>query len=405
MSHEASTRVAAGQTEVPAGALRIAHVLPAFQIGGQERVALDLARTHRARGHHVVAFSIDERDGSMIEPFRAAGVAPTVVQKRYGVDSGLVLRLAAHFSRERVDVVHAHNPMAMMYAGPAGKLARAVVVCTKHGENLEAQRRRLVLRRLLGVFTDAYVAVSPQTAASARASRDVAEWKLRVIPNGIDVERFAAAAVERGAVRRELGIPDAAWVVGTVGRLAPEKNHVLLVQALASVLGPSLRLVVVGDGREAGAIARAAADAGATPWVHLPGARSDVPRLLGALDAFALPSLTEGLPLSVLEAMAAGLPVVASAVGGVPDVISNGEDGWLVPPRDAAALRERLLALRADPEAARALGSRAAASARRHHSIEAMSDAYLRLYRVLLGEERGSEPVPARSASGEGSCR
>jgi glycosyltransferase involved in cell wall biosynthesis len=366
--------------------LRIAHVLPSFEIGGQERVALDLARTHRARGHHVIAFSIARGpEGPLGAEFRAAGVETRTVAKGWRVDALLVLRLAAHFRRARIDVVQTHNPMALVYGAPAGKLAGAAVVHTKHGENLEVHARRLVLRRAAAAFADAFVAVSPTTAGAARATRDVALRKLRVIPNGIDVARFQADPEARGAVRRELGIPEDAWVVGTVGRLVHEKNQVLLVRALGGVLGERRRLVLVGDGPEASAIVRAGEEVGATPWMHLTGARSDVPRLLKAFDVFALPSRSEGLPLVILEAMATGLAIVASSVGGLPDVIADGDTGILVTSGDPAPLRACLLALAEDPGRVRELGSRARQAAHARHSLERMSDAYLELYEELRG--------------------
>lgn len=384
--------------------LRIAHILPSFHIGGQERVALDLASSHRAQGHHVLAFAIDPPEGApLADAFRAAGVVPGVVPKRRGFDLTQIVRLSKVFSRERIDVVHTHNPLALTYGAPAGKLAGAVVVHTKHGENLEAagMPRRLLVRRIAARFADAFVAVSPMTAAAARKTRDVSERKLRVIANGIDVHRFAGGPEARAAARRELGIPDGARVIGTVGRVAPEKNQVILVRALAADLGEALHLVVIGDGPETPALGRAVAEAGAGPFVHLPGARSDVHRLLPALDVFALPSLTEGLPLSILEAMAAGLPVVASSVGGLPDVVGEGETGYLVPPGDAAALREKLVALARDPAAAAAMGARARALAVARHSLEAVSDAYMQLYLQLLGN-RALGVARAQAAGGGG---
>lgn len=366
--------------------LRIAHVLPSFQMGGQERVALDLARTQRREGHHVVAFALDPRaggEGALAPAFRAADVEARTVAKGRGFRPDLVLRLAVHLARGRFDVVHTHNPLPLTYAAPAGKLAGAVVVHTKHGENPD-RSRRVLLRRAAALFADAFVAVSPTTADAALDTRDVDATKLRVIPNGIDVARFGRDPDARRRVRRELRIPDDAWVVGTVGRLASEKNQVLLVRALAPSLWERARLVIVGDGPEARALETAVAQAGAGRWVHLTGARADVARLLEAFDVFALPSLSEGLPLVILEAMATGLPVVASAVGGLPDVVAPGETGYLVPSGDERALREHLLALAADPRRAQAMGARARELAAAHHSLERMSGEYMELYTELL---------------------
>jgi len=367
--------------------LRIAHVLPSFAIGGQERVALDLARTYVGEGHRVCAFSLDaEQEGPLGDAFRAAGVDTWVVPKKGpSVDPSLPFRLARRLSSERIQVVHTHNPMALTYGALAGKLVGAVVVHTKHGENLEQHGRRVLVRRALSAFADAFVAVSEQTAAAARASRDVREGKLRVIPNGIDLSSFGdPEGLARASARRELGIPSDAWVVGSVGRLAPEKNHALLVRALAPMLGQAARLVIVGEGPERAAIELAVRETGSARWVHLVGARSDVPRLLSAFDAFALPSISEGLPLVLLEAMAAGLPIVASSVGGIPDVVQDGVTGLLVPPADGERLHGRLAVLRDDAALARRLGLRAREIALQRYSMRSMSDAYLDLYRSLL---------------------
>ena len=386
--------------------LRIAHVLPSFEIGGQERVALDVARAHRAAGHRVLACTfLRGGEGPLAPAFREAGVETRLVPKGPRLDPLLPVRFAALFAREGIDVVHTHNPLALVYGAPAGRLAGAVVVHTKHGENREEQGRRLVLRRAVASLADAFVAVSAATAEAARATRDVAEGKLRVIPNGIDVARFSPGRGARAAVRAELGIPGDAWVVGTVGRIAPGKNQALLVRVLAGSLGPGARLLVVGDGPDAGALREAAAAAGVARWTHVTGARADVPRLLEALDVFALPSLSEGLPLVVLEAMATALPVVASAVGGLPVVVAEGETGHLVPPGDAAALGARLAALAAEPGRARALGACGREVVVARYSLERMSAAYLELYDELLrrrGRRTADVPAPRPKARAEG---
>jgi glycosyltransferase involved in cell wall biosynthesis len=175
--------------------------------------------------------------------------------------------------------------------------------------------------------------------------------------------------------------------VGSVGRFAPEKDYPFLVRAAAPLLGPDARLLLVGDG-DAMSMVRAEVKAQKVePFVVLPGRRADVPRLLGALDAFVLSSRMEGMPLVVLEAMAAGVPVVATAVGGLPGVIAEGETGFLVPSGDEAALRARLVALRGDPARARAVAERGRAQVRERHSRETMVRRYLQLYSDLRAGE------------------
>jgi glycosyltransferase involved in cell wall biosynthesis len=272
--------------------------------------------------------------------------------------------------------------MPLIYAAAAARAAGAHVVHTRHGPG-RGSRGEQWLRRGASLFVDAYVAVSPELAELVRELGDCNPAKLTVIDNGIDLARYASAPDERPAARQALGIPADAWVVGSVGRLAKEKDFPLLVRAMAPLLGPGARLAIVGDGGEAGAIRAAVAATGQEPFVLLPGARDDVPRWLAALDVFALSSRMEGLPLAVLEAMAAGLPVVAPAIGGLPGVIEDGVTGFLVPAGDEGALRSRLAALRADPATARRVAARGRARVRERYSREAMVRKYLELYATL----------------------
>jgi glycosyltransferase involved in cell wall biosynthesis len=167
-------------------------------------------------------------------------------------------------------------------------------------------------------------------------------------------------------------------VAGTVGRMAPVKTHAALVRAVAPLLDEDARLVIAGDGSEAERTRALAVELGVAPWCHLLGAQDDVPAVLAALDVFVLSSHVEGLPLVLLEAMAAGLPVVSTAVGGIPEALNG--SGTLVPAGDETALREALANVRANSPAARELGLRGQARVREHHSHARMTDAYLRLY-------------------------
>ncbi|HEY7371462.1 MAG TPA: glycosyltransferase [Polyangia bacterium] len=358
----------------------VAHVLSSLQIGGGEKMALELAAGQLGEGNDVMVVSLaPPPDGPLADAFRARGIDVQRVAKRPGFDVTMPLRLSALFRRRRVGVVHTHNRQPLIYGAAAGKLAGAKVVHTRHGPGRGTPRERL-LRRGAGYLVDAYVAVSPELAALARELGDCDDGKLKVIENGIDLGTFGGAAGERDAVRAELGIPRDAWVVGSVGRLAREKDYPLLVRAAAPLLGPEGRLVLVGDGAEAAAI-RAEIDArGVAAFASLAGVRHDVARCLAAMDAFALSSRLEGLPLCALEAMAAGLPVVATRVGGLPGLIEDGATGLLVPPGDEQAMGRALASLRADPARARAIGERGRAHVRRLYAKDAMVRRYLDLY-------------------------
>lgn len=384
--------------------IAVAHVLSSFGIGGQERVALDLAATQRSAGCRVLAISLAPGpEGPLAADFRERGAAVETVAKGDRFDTTLPLRLAALFVREAVELVHTHNPQALIYGALAGRLARCAVVHTKHGANPD-RARRLWMRRAAAALADAYVAVSETTAEAARKHRDCAPGKLRVIPNGIDLRAFRPDPAARATVRAELGIPEGAWVVGTAARLAPEKGQTLLVRAMLPLLGEGLRLVIAGDGPEAGALRALAESSPNGRFVHLLGLRRDVPRLLAAFDVFALSSITEGLPLAVPEAMAAGLAVVSTAVGGIPDVIENEVTGFLVPPGDEAALRERMAALAANRPIALACGLRARETALARYGADRMARDYLTLYGEVLARRRGPAALaaPGRDRAGLG---
>lgn len=350
-------------------------------MGGAERVAMDLATVQKDMGHRVLVVSLaGGAEGPLGASFRERGIAVHTLPKRPGIDLTLPPRAAGLFRRERVNVVHTHNPQPLIYTAAAGRAVGAAVIHTKHGEGHMGSRGEKLLRRLASPLAHAFVAVSEETAAQARAQRDCPPGRLRVIPNGILLDRFRPDPARRREVRDELGIPPGAFVVGAVGRVDRNKNHPALVRAMAPLLSHDTRLVVVGDGPDMDALQGAVAALPAPAWVHLLGRRMDVPRLLTAFDVFALPSLSEGLPLVIPEAMACALPVVSAAVGGIPAVVGDGQTGYLVPAGDEAALRDRLAALVADPAHAVALGRAGRARALIEHSAERMTRQYLALY-------------------------
>lgn len=339
---------------------------------------LDLARGLRRRGHRVTVMSL-AHGGALTKAF---GTIPLVsIERHGGIEPSLTWRIADTLRRLRIDVVHTHNPVALTYAAPAARWARVRrLVHTKHGANPPRSRAELLGRRTLLRLCDAYVAVSEPTAAMARDLDRVPERLLRVIPNGIDTEAFAHDPIMRVAIRKEFGIPGSALVIGTVGRLAVEKAHRFLVEAIRPVLGPSVHLVIVGEGPERAAI-EDAVPAHLRRFVHLPGAREDIPALLSSFDVFVLSSSTEGLPLVVPEAMAAGLPVVSTNVGGLSTVVRQNETGRLVPFGDVSSMRRNIVELLRNDAMRAAYGRAAVAEARERFSLQRVLSAYEELYR------------------------
>lgn len=363
------------------GAETVAHLLSSFGMGGQERVAADLAAGQIAAGWRVLAVSLaDDAGAPLAAELAACGAEVHAVPKRDGFDLTLTARLAWLLSRARVGVVHSHNPQPLIYGAPAARLARARAIHTKHGAN-PLDGRQLALLRAAARLTHAYVAVSSVTAEVARARREAPAARLHTIENGIDLARFGPDPAARAAVRKSLGVPDGAWLIGTVGRLAPEKDQRLLLDALAPRLGAGLQLVLIGDGPEAGSLRARAGQIAGGRFVHFAGARADVPRWLAALDCFALSSRSEGLPLVLPEAMASALPIVSTRVGGIGEVVEEGATGFLVAAGDAAGLGERLGALAAERGMAARFGERARRIALERYSAERMVAEYFALYR------------------------
>jgi len=363
------------------GPLSIVHVLGSLHVGGGERIALLLGQRQVSEGHRVAVVSLEQPPGGgLFVEFTRAGIAVHTVPKGPGFDATLYPRLYQTFRQLRPDVVHTHNPPPQIYAIAPAKAAGARVVHTKHGPHPDAWHR-LWLRRAGAALADSFVVISPMTAEFARQLRESAESKMRIVQNGTDLTRFVPDAAARQATRQRLGIPHDAVLVGTVGRMAKVKNHALLVRAVAPLLAPSLHLAIAGGGAEAAATAALVEELRVSAFVHLVGEISHIPEFLAGLDVFALSSDTEGLPLSLAEAMGVGLPVVSTAVGGVPLVVVSGETGLLVPKGDESALRAALDQLASSAERRATLGARGRVIAAERYSAERMAREYMALYR------------------------
>lgn len=362
--------------------MHIVHVLSNLGLGGQERVAFDLAVGQSALGHRVTTVALEE--GPLLSEYHSRDLDVRIEPKRpTGFDFALARRFGKWFRKEGIDLVHTHNPLPLYYAGVPAKVARCKLVHTKHGIN-PARGRQQWMRRAAGLCADSYVAVSQSTAEVARREFECLPRRLRVIRNGTDLSRFAPDEAVGHEIREELGIAHDAFVVGTVGRIYPEKAHPFLLDSLESVLSDSFHVIIVGDGPRASELREKVAGLSRPESVHLLGLRRDIPRLLCAVDVFALPSLYEGLPIVLPEAMAAGLPVVATAVGGVPSVVAEGESGFLVSSGDGEALLNRIVQLEREPLLRKSMGDRAQKLAHQYYSSDRMVRDYLDLYETVL---------------------
>lgn len=327
------------------------------------------------------------------QPLHAAAVAAgqdaVLLPCRGRIDMRTVAALQAELQVRGADVLHVHDYKSAFYGWLASRRRPVRLVATLHGwvDTTRALRLYNSLELALLRRFDALVAVSDvQRRRLVAAGVDAA--RVHCIDNGIDLHGGdAEAATDPAALRAELGLPASGTVFGAIGRLSPEKNIGQLLHAFVAVAGadPQARLLVVGDGPDRHELEALAAGLALSDRVLFTGVRSDVDRLWPLLHALVLPSLSEGMPLVVLEAMARGVPVIASAVGDVPRLLAHGSLGRVLPVDDVAALREALLEALARPPAR---DDQAMAHVREHHSSDAMARRYVGLYDTLQERPR-----------------
>jgi glycosyltransferase involved in cell wall biosynthesis len=358
----------------------IALMLESDGPGGAEQMLLHLAEELRRRGHEVVPVGPAAGCGWLASEFRHRGFDPATFRLRRAIDPACVAGLAETFRARGVDLAHSHEFTMAVYGAAAARRTGIPHLITMHGgRGGSARWRRRVALRWAFRASGAVVAVSDSTRVDLQRSLGTSR-RIEVVANGVPRRDG-----NRDRLRQELGIGDREILVAAVGNLYPVKGHEVLLRALAKVeADPPWRLAIAGRGEEEERL-RALADAsGCADRVHLLGYRADIPDILAAADVFAMPSLSEGLPLAVIEAMFAARAIVASNVGGIPDAMEDGSEGLLVPPGDVIALGAALQRLVASPSLRASLGASARRRAESEFTTARMADQYEDLYRSLL---------------------
>ncbi len=336
-----------------------------------------------ARFERFLCASRSGEDETLEQELEEAGV------RTFALDRGSAANLVAwraltrFVKKQRIDVIHAHKFGSNVWGSLLGTLTRVpVVVAHEHSWRYEGQPHRKFLdRHVVARLSDAFVAVSVEDKRRMMEVERIPASSIRFIPNGI-----LTPPPSGHDARRELGIAPDAVVVGTVAQLRPEKALDLLVEAASIALPslPGLRVVIVGDGREEHALRARVSELGLEDCVILAGHRSDVPDVLAAVDVTVCCSEFEGMPLSVLEYMAAAKPVIATNVGGLPAIVQHERTGLLVPPRDAAALAAAICRLGSDPVLRERFGRAGQASQRASFdfssTVSAIQDLYVELF-------------------------
>ncbi len=377
----------------------VLHVVHRFDTGGLENGLVNLINHMPAQAYRHLVVALTEVTDFKLRVKRQ-DVRFLALHKKPGQGVWLYPEFARLLAAERPAVVHTRNLGTLEFQLPAAWMRTSARVHGEHGRDIDdldgSSRRHRWLRRAYGPCVHRFVALSNDLRGYLHDVIGVSAQRIEQIYNGVDSDRFAPADVASQAQARSLiaacPFKDSKfWLVGTVGRLQAVKSQTLLVKAFvhalqqAPALRERLRLVIVGGGPLMADIQAILAAAGMTDLAWLAGERGDVADVMRMLDCFVLPSLAEGVSNTILEAMATGLPVVATRVGANPELVQHGHTGLIVPGSDPTAMADALSQLFADPDGARQMGRAGRDAAVQRFSMQAMANRYQGLYDQLLG--------------------
>ncbi|MCD4738727.1 MAG: glycosyltransferase [Anaerolineae bacterium] len=360
------------------------HLITELDIGGAQKALLRLL-THLDRDRFSpTVICLYNGDKAVAQEIRALSI-PVIdlgMTAKWRLDA--FWRLYRLLRRERPTILHTWMFHANIPGRVLGRLTGIPIVISSERTMGQESRWRYRLNRLTDPLTDRVVCVSQLVADFVVAEVGIPRHKTIVIPNGIDAQAFEHLPTKQKA-RVDLGLPLDSTLVGTVARLDPVKRLDVLLQATA--LMDDVHTVIVGAGPERESLEALSERLGLADRVHFVGQQSNVPEWLAALDIFALTSDWEGMSNAILEAMAAGLPIVATAVGGTPEVVVDGVTGLLVPPRDPDALTQAITRLLRDPDLRRKMGRAGRERVQQHFSVERMVQQTQSLYEQLLAKK------------------
>lgn len=383
----------------PTQAPKIHYLLPELKLGGAEKHVIRLAAGLRKKGYEV-GITCLFREGALAEEARGEGIPLVCLNLPYRWGPATFLSLRQWLLARRPDILHTYLFGFHFFAGLPARLLKVPVIVSSRREIAGWQKKRHRMLESLGnFFVDRVVCCSKAVEEWTLKKEYIQPERLVTLHNGVDMTRFNPSLKNPG-FRRNLGIPVNAFVVGTVANIAIEKGYPYLLEAAEQILreNPRLWFLFVGFGPLEKEMKERARQIKGCEQIIFSGARSDIPELMREMDLFVLASIREGFPNVLLEVMAMGKPVVATDVGGIPELIESGTDGLLVPAKNGEALAEALRSLLKDPEKAGALGRSGQEKIRNHFSLDRMVEQYEALYLSLLREKGAKTPLETCAA-------
>lgn len=370
--------------------INVLYVIDTLQFGGAENHVITIASalSNDCYTIHVCCL----RRGVQADALRSRGIQVVSLNMRLRYWPMALYKLYHLIKQLNVQIVHTHLYQAGIWGGGVGKLAGVpVIIATEHGMPFWEGYHHLLLERLVNHLTDKIIAVSEEIRQSYINDQGVSSEKIITIPNAVDVERFSVLG-SRNELRTQLGVDAASLLEGTVARLVQSKrlDHLLKAARLVCDAVPKARFLIIGDGPLREELEGQAMQLGLAEYVIFLGNRPDIPELLSALDIFVLSSETEGIPVSMLEAMAASRPVVVTRVGGIPQVIQDRRNGLLISPHDPAGLANAIVTLMEDGTLRESVAIEGCRTVEAHFSTNVVGQQIISLYKSLLEKKDGN---------------
>jgi len=383
------------QPMTPPRPIRVLHLIETPGPGGAERIFLDLAKNLGHEYHPILGLL---RTGWVSSQGIMLGMPVVTINGGSLSDFSILFRLIRLVHMHEVALIHAHEFYMSVLGAVVSKLTGVPLIITVHGKNYYPERlRRQLMYRMAASQARAVVAVSGDLRMFFSKVTGFSAASMAVVYNGVDCARFRNLRRDP-AILTSLGVPLDASIVGTVGNLYPVKGHTFLLQALKLILGrvPNTHVVILGRGELKESLTAQAEALGIRDRIHLVGFRDEVSPWLAVMDVYIMSSLHEGLPVSLLEAMAAALPVVVTSAGGMEELVRDGETGLVVKPADPNDLATKIMLFLNNPFLAKDLGRAAQAFVSEKFSLTRMVSDYCHLYREAIG---GRHPLVAPPGS------